>query len=125
MIPGSNILRMALGAIAAQAVPYRRYTGTTTRADGIQVPTFAAPVTLYGSWQPVSADQLVRWGLDPAKKMAIFYVSAPLNEPGRDISGDRADYAGSEWEARDADGEWFPQDGWTGMLFQRIGPTGG
>lgn len=120
MIPGSNLLRTALGVITPQAVQYERFAGMTTRDDGIDVPAFEAPITVYGSWQAVTSEQLVRMGLDPAKDYAYFYASVPFNQPGRDVSSDRARYGGSVWEARSGEG-WFPMDGWDGMLFQRVG----
>lgn len=122
MIPGSNLLQMALSAIASQAVTYLRFESMTTRADGVDVPTFEAPVTLYGSWQPVPAERLVARGLDPAREHAAFFVSTYLQEPTRDRSADRCEYGGFVWEARDAQ-NWFVQDGWLEMLFEKVGPV--
>lgn len=123
MIPGSNILRTALGVIAPQPVVYLRYAGSTTRDDGVEIPAFEPPVTVYGSWQAVTSEQLVRYGLDPARDYAYFFASVPIQQPGRDVSGDRCEYGGATWEARSGEG-WFPMDGWDAMLFERVaGPT--
>ena len=54
-VPGSNILATALTLIAASQITYLQFVSRTTNAIGMLVPTYAAPVTINGSIQPVRA----------------------------------------------------------------------
>lgn len=119
-VPGSNLLNKAFKVIARQTVQYERYSGKVTRPDGIEAPQFEPAVALRGSWQALPSDQVIKHGLDPNKDYAVFYVSKNLQQPERDVSGDRATYGGYLWEARSGTG-WFYQDGWDAMVFERIG----
>lgn len=122
-VPGGNLLRQALRVIQPQAVEYRAFAGQTTTLDMRQVSTYAEPVTLYGSFQPVSRNNMAVQGLDMSKDYAVFYASQRFSAPGRDTSGDVLDYDGQRWQSVDKDNEWFAQDGWDALLLVSIGPT--
>lgn len=113
--PGGNILNIAMRLIAPQSVEWRRFLGITTNAAGIDVPTWQAPVTIYGSFQPVSATLMQQLGLDMTKSYATFFASQPMQDVDRDRTGDRLTYNGKTWQI-ESKTEWFPQDGWEYIL---------
>jgi hypothetical protein len=115
MIPGSNILQMALGLVGAQTVGLRVFQGETQNAAGFNVPTWADPVDIAGSFQPVSADMMQTLGLDMTKNYAVFYASANFNEVRRGATGDLLEYGGKTYQIESTT-KWFTQDGWDGAL---------
>lgn len=120
-VPGSNLLALALTAIAPQPVQFRAYTGKTTRADGQQVNAYAAPVTLYGSWQAVTSQDKALYGLTLSSDYAVFYASTPMQNAVRDEAPDQFTYAGRRWSVIARTG-WFAMDGWDSVLVIDIGP---
>lgn len=120
-VPGSNLLARALTAIAPQAVTYRAYQGKTTRADGVQATTYAAPVTLYGSWQAVTSADKAAYGLVLSSDYATFYASTLMQNTVRDEGPDVFTYAGRRWSVVARTG-WFVMDGWDSVLVIDIGP---
>lgn len=122
-VPGGNLLRLALTRIQPQAVEYSAFAGLTTTTDMRLVSSYAEPVTLYGSFQPVSRNNMASQGLDMTKDYAVFYASQRFSDPGRDTSGDVLDYDGRRWQSMGMNGEWFAQDGWDCLFVVAIGPT--
>jgi len=120
-VPGSNLLAQALTALGKQAVDWRAYQGKTTRADGQQVATFAAPVTLYGSWQAVTSADKAAYGLTLSMDYAVFYASNLFQNAVRDEAPDQFTYAGRRWSVIARTG-WFVMDGWDSVLVIDIGP---
>lgn len=121
-VPGGNLLRLALTRIQPQAVEYRAFAGETTAPNLRQVSTYTEPVTLYGSFQPVSRSEMAVQGLDMTQDYATFYGLQRFLQPGRETSGDVLDYDGRRWQSVDKPGEWFAQDGWDALLVVSIGP---
>lgn len=114
-IPGSNILNMAMGLIGAQTVGWERFTGFTTNAAGVDVPSFADEVPLTGSFQAVPFKLVQQLGLDWSKTYATFYASVNFGEPERDKTGDRLTYAGKVYQI-ESKTTWHAQDGWDYVL---------
>lgn len=115
LVPGSNLLAMALGVIGSQTVEWRRYTGQTTTAAGLKVDTWADPVPLAGSLQPVDSAVLHNLGLDWTKSYARFYAPADVGQVQRDRTGDKLTWNGRTFQVLDKS-DWFGQDGWAGVL---------
>lgn len=115
MTPGSNLLAAALRVIAPQAVQFYAYAGKSTRADGKQISTYAAPVTLYGSWQAVTSGDKAAYGLTLSSDYAVFYASTLFQNAVRDESPDQFVYAGRRWTVIARTG-WFVMDGWDSVL---------
>lgn len=120
-VPGSNLLSRALGAIRPQKVGYLQWTGKTTNAVGKDVPTFAARRDVWGSFQPVSLDDMKAVGLDLSKSYATFYATGTYRPVQRDGGADRFAYAGRLYEAMGKVG-WAAQDGWDAVLLVDVGP---
>jgi len=114
-IPGSNILNMAMGLIGAQTVGWLQFTGFATNAAGVDVPNFAAPVDVPGSFQAVPFKLVQELGLDWSKTYGTFYASRNFGDPERDKTGDRLTYAGKVWQIVSKT-TWHAQDGWDYVL---------
>jgi hypothetical protein len=122
MIPGSNLLNMALSVIAKQSVQYFKFAGRTTNAIGNFGNTYDAPTTLQGSWQFVPRALYQQYGLDLQKSYATFYVSANVVDIAREVAGDQLTFNGRRYQVESTN-SWFAQDGWVGVLCVDIGAT--
>lgn len=111
MIPGSNILARAAGLIGQQVVAWSQFQGMTTSAAGFEVPTWADPVDIPGSLQPVSATLVQQLGLDMTRNYVTFFASANFGDVDRDKTGDRLAYAGRVYQI-ESKTPWHAQDGW-------------
>lgn len=121
MIPGINVLNIALGVIATQTVQILRATGRTQNAVGAWVTTYASPVSHRVSWQPVDAKKYEQLGLDLAKEYHNIWMRAPVDGIQRGESPDRFIYGGRLHDVVDVR-DWYGQDGWVEILVIDIGP---
>lgn len=120
LVPGSNLLKLALTVIGSQLVQYQSFVSKETNAAGIKVPTYAAVVPLKGSFQPVARQYYNQMGLDFNKEYCNWYdPNATVNDLGRDRKGDRIIFAGKVFEALSSS-DWKAVDGWNGTIFVRI-----
>ena len=121
MIPGINVLNIALGVIATQTVQILRATGRAQNAVGAWVTNYAAPVTYQVSWQPVDAKKYEQLGLDLAKEYHNIWMRAPVDGIQRGESPDRFIQGGRLHDVVDVR-DWYGQDGWVEILVIDIGP---
>jgi hypothetical protein len=139
IVPGSNILAMALRVIASQvAVNYfSEVTPRVRQANGAYLSTYNAPVTLTRqSVQPVPRDRYQALGLDFMKSYITWYVPNlqfdavkrnqggdviewPVNPDGSLIAGQTGRYQ------LVGDNPWKQQDNWASALCILIGPGTG
>lgn len=122
MIPGIKLLNIALGAIASQTLQWYKFAGNTTNDLGQDIPSYDAPVTIIGSFQPVDARAINEMGLNTAKQYRNLYTSNPLEMVKRETSPDYAVFMGRKYEVA-GDADWYAQDGWKGILFVDVGPV--
>jgi hypothetical protein len=115
MIPGSNLLRMAMGPIARQALTWRAWVSRSANAAGDYVNVFADPVPITGSMQPVKADLYVALGLNLEKNYSFLWTEAAVMPLDRDRPGDVVLYDGKSWQVT-GDRNWAPADGWRKLL---------
>lgn len=115
IVPGSNLLAMALGVIGPQPVQWLPFVALVTNAAGVKVATWGAPVTVHGSFQPVARNLIQTLGLDFAKSYATFYATANVMDVLRNKTGDRLIYAGKTYQVV-SNTDWFAQDGWKGIM---------
>ncbi len=120
MIPGSNLLNMAFTLIAKQTVSYYQYTSRAPNAVGQDITTYAAPVSLAGSFQAVPRKLYELYGLDLQKSYYTFYASSNLLDIARNVSGDQIVYNSRRYQIESAN-DWFAMDGWKGVLCVDIG----
>ena len=124
IVPGSNLLALALTIQGKQTVLWAQDAGRVINGVGKQVTAYNFPVAVEGSFQPMSRDRVQRDGWDLAKNYATFYASAPLKPVERGLSGDQFAYGGWLWQAV-GDVDWFNQDGWDKVVLVRVGPYAG
>lgn len=120
MIPGANLLKMALTIIAKQNILYYAYSGRTLNNVGQDVTTYAPPRLIGGSFQAVPRALYQQLGLDFQKEYYIFYTLENLLDVGRDVSGDQLAFDGQRYQC-ESNTDWFPMDGWKGVLCIRLG----
>lgn len=125
MIPGINLLNVALGVIGSQPVTYFRDTGkSVTLPNGVVQPGYAAgePV-LKCSVQAVPRDTADRRGLDTSSDYIEWYVPRLVIGPGRNAAGDEIEWDNRRWKIVGQYENWATQDGWCCGMFQEIKPN--
>lgn len=119
IVPGSNLLTQAHNLIGRQTLQWLAYAGMTTLADGSKAPSWAAPVTVRGSFQPASRNMIQQLGLDWNKDYHTFYNERAFKDVERDITGDRLVFAGRTYQI-ESKTPWFQQDGWESVLCAKV-----
>lgn len=115
MIPGSNILSMALTIIAPTIVQYYATAGRTTGTQGYYQPQYADPVPLSGSLQPVPRQQYAQLQLDWNKSYSTFYTSQSITDVQRPKAPDKIVFGGQTYICQ-ATTPWFNIDGWDAVI---------
>jgi hypothetical protein len=115
-----NLLQAALSVIPPSTVIWIRATGRTQNALGQWVTTYAAPVDLRGSFQPLEKAKYEALGLDMNKHYRVFYVSQPVAPVDRGTSGDRLIHDGRLYQVED-EADWYSYNGWLGLVCVDIG----
>ena len=121
IVPGANILKLALSVQGTQAVQWFVATGSAAAGTaGLKQTTFADPVIIQGSFQPVKKSLYQTLGLNLAKVYFNFYVPANVLPTGRNASGDELQINGRRYKV-ESDTAWFSVDGWQQLLCVDIG----
>lgn len=120
MIPGANLLRMALAAQGQQFALWHRATGRELNAIGQWVTSYAAPILISGSIQATPKTAFAANGLDYQKNhiTCFFDINASVIQRGE--SGDQLTYAGRRWQFV-GNTDWRAQDGWEELHAVDIG----
>lgn len=121
LVPGSNLLSMALGVIRPQAPQLSAWVSRTRGVTGVFVDTYAEPVTISGSFQPIDRKAYQALGLDLARTYSVLYTSTPIRTVAPDVAGDLVTYAGKTHKAESVM-DWQAQDGWRSYIFVEV-PT--
>lgn len=121
IVPGSNLLGMALGVIGSQSVVLYRAIDRDQNPRGDWVTVFAPGVPVEGSWQPVDSRKYVELGLDLKRQYFNFYTSEPIEGAERGTGADQCRRDGRIYEVV-GDTPWQSIDGWTSAMFVDIGP---
>lgn len=119
MIPGSNILAIALTAIAPSTLSYYKNTGLVTGVSGLEVPTYAAPVQVKGSFQPVPRNLYEIYGLDFSKEYFNLYISKLIIGVDRDSAGDQLGFSEARYKCKSVT-PWSSIDGWNAVLCVKV-----
>lgn len=115
MIPGSNLLNMALRVIASQSLQYYAYKSRTENEIGFLETTYEDPVTVLGSFQAVPRNVYSFMGLDFSKQYWMFYASENIQTLNRGRSGDRLTFDNKTFEVI-SETAWHSIDGWNGIM---------
>lgn len=119
LVPGGNLLGMALRVINPQGLQWQQFTGRARNAGGDYVNTYAAAATIQGSFQPMDAKTYQALGLDLKKTYATLYTPQFIQTTNRNASGDLVTYNGKLWQGEDAR-DWTGQDGWGAYVFVQV-----
>lgn len=120
MIPGMNLLNLALGAIAPQYGQWLKFIGNTQNSQGQDIPLYAPPETILGSFQSTDARTIQEMGLDVTAKYRTLYTSNPVAVTERGTSPDLLIYFGRKYQVA-GELDWVNQDGWKGVVLVDIG----
>lgn len=118
-VPGSNILKMALGPIAKQTVIHHAFLRREQNANLDDVAVYKPAAQIKGSFQPMPRSLAVREGLELNGSYATFYTSKKVMDVQRDISGDQIVFEGVRYQCLYAN-DWSGVDGWTGVVCVKI-----
>ena len=119
MIPGSNLLRQAMGPIARQSLQWQAFVTRVVNETGDYVSTFADPVTITGSMQPVDRKLYQQLGLNLARNYCTLYTEADVRVTDREREGDLVTFDGKPWQA-ESDRNWRAVDGWRKILCVQV-----
>jgi len=100
-VPGAGLLGMALGLIAGQSVQHRAFLSRTVNGVGDFVSTFAAPVPIVASFQPIDTKLKQQLGLNLASSYAYLFTAANVQPTQEGREGDLIIYGGRTWQAED------------------------
>lgn len=120
MIPGINLLNIALTCIQPQSVRWFKFLGNTTNALGQDIPSFDAGTDIVGSFQPVEARIVKEMGFDTQKSYRSMPTSNPLESLRREASPDYVTFMGRKYQVC-GEKDWYAQDGWRRLFFVDIG----
>lgn len=119
MVPGSNLLNMALGVIGRQTVQWSQFTGRTVNSIGLFENAFATAISVSGSFQPIPRNRYENLGLDWSKDYVTFYVSKPFGDVRRDGTGDTFVFNGKTYQVM-SNADWFAVDGWVSSMAVKV-----
>lgn len=121
MIPGSNLLNMALGVIGSQPVLYYRDSQQREELpNGVLVTKFDPGRTIpRGSVQAISQYKVEQMGLDMSKHYVEWLVSRDVLGVERNASGDQMVWSGKRYTVVEVE-QWSPQDGWCAAVCQEM-----
>lgn len=117
IIPGANLLRMALGVIAPQPVMFFKWASRTQNAIGNWTNTYAAGVSVpLSSVQAISRDRYQMLGLDASRDYISWFVdSAQVLPVARDATADQFQWGGKRYDVQKVT-DWLQQDGWKWVI---------
>lgn len=122
IVPGSNLLSVAMRVIRPQAVKWSRAIDGPVYDDaGRVLPAYDAPEVVYGSVQAVSGVLLQQLALDASKEYIHFYTRSPVRGIERGRTGDKIEYKGHTYAVQTV-ADWHAQDGWKAALCVKVDP---
>ncbi len=119
MIPGANVLSLALSVIGKQSIKYYRFIGRETNEIGIDINRYAPPEIIYASVQAVDRNLYQYLGLDFQKRYIRLYACVQLQDVARNRSSDQIEFSNQRYQLL-SDADWFYIDGWDGALCVQI-----
>ena len=121
--PGSNILNRAFRLIKTQTVQYYRFLSRVEQINGQDLATYATPIYLKASVQPVSRNLIQFYGLDFQRHYVNVYIARQTLDIDRDVSGDQLSFRDARYQilSRTA---WAQIDGWDALLCVQVENVG-
>lgn len=119
LIPGANLLNMALTVINPQGLRWQRWVSRDRGPNGTFLNTYATPVNISGSAQSVDAKLYQVLGLDAAKTYITVFTTSRLQPPDRDRAADLITYNGKLYSVG-SEQDWSGQDGWASFICVQV-----
>lgn len=119
MMPGGNILGMALRVIKRQSFKYYAYSDRVLNDAGLYVTGFKTPIVISGSVQPVPRNLYQVNGLDFQKNYWNFYLERAVLDVARDVSGDQMEIYDIRFQCLSRT-PWAAVDGWDAVLCVQV-----
>lgn len=114
-----NLLATAQTVIGKQDYLLRKYTGRVRNEAGYWVSSFAEPIPMLGSVQPIRATQYQAMGLDFKKAYIKIYDVNLIQSMSRDTNADQVIWDGYLWHVAE-DTPWFLSGGWNYVMCVRL-----
>lgn len=115
MIPGSNLLNLAMTVITPQALTYYKALNRSVNSLGLWVTNYAPGVAITGSFQPVPKQLYQAYGLDLQRSYFTLYVSSGVQDVARNVTPDIVIYKNDRYQI-ESNNDWYKVDGWRGAL---------
>jgi hypothetical protein len=119
MIPG-NLLNKAMRLTGSTTIQWYGQPTTVLNEIGLLVSTYADPVPVQASVQPVPRTMMQFLGLDANKEYVMVYASTKMDDLARGRPGDQFQYSAYMYQIM-SNTEWFPINGWNGTMAVKIG----
>lgn len=119
MVIGFNVLEAALNAIGRDGFSYLKFEGQQAGPSGFKRQTFAAPVVVLGSVQPMNSKDVMDRGLTDTESYIVARGSLTFLEGGRDVSSDQVEFSGDKYQVISV-APWNGQNGWSMAVCQKI-----
>lgn len=114
-----NLLGLAQSVVGVQPVTLAKFTGRVENAAGYQVPSYAAPVPIKATVQPIPQAKYQALGLDWNHEYVTLFTPAGVVTVGRDASGDKVTFAGGSYLCESAT-PWSAQAGWSSIVAVKV-----
>lgn len=124
MIPGQNLLNMALRVIQREQFIFFAFLSRVTQDNGVDIPKYAAGVKATGSVQPAPRQLIEQMGLDLQKTYFQFFLTTGIIDVNRDTSGDQFEWKGKTFQCLSAT-PWRGIDGWDHVVTVEVPGQGG
>ena len=119
LVPGSNLFITASSVIGLSTVQYYSYVSRSSNNAGFLVATFATPVAVQGSVQPIPRHKYEALGLDLQKDYFYLYTKSTVIDLERDVAGDQFTFNGHTYQCQSKTA-WDGIDFWCSVIAVRI-----
>lgn len=115
MIPGSNILALALSVIQPTSIEYYSFVSRQLNSIGLEESTFSAPEVIKGSVQAMPLAEYNNLGLDLSREYVTLFAQKDMHNSGRDRENDYFMWDGYRWDVVNVTA-WKAIDGWSQVI---------
>ena len=110
-----NLLLLANQVIPFQTVQLRQFQSETRNAVGLEVPTYADPVSIEGKINYIRSSLYKKLGLDYKRNYLLFHTIRAVDGISRMNEGDNFDFDNRRWQVESKTG-WRPIAGWDAFI---------
>lgn len=118
-VPGANLLNIALSVIKPAAISWAAFVSQSVGANLAVANTYAVPVVIRGSAQPVARQLLESLGLDLNKSYIRIFAPNNVIDIERNITSDQFTVNGALYQGLSST-PWFSYDGWNEILCVQV-----